>query len=421
MKPAGHLTDRTKFQPVRSGRSGQAILGKSLRFLLRQWFLLALAIALAIGFTMPGPVAAVGDTPGLRSGLVACVLFVMGLTVPASSFGASWRSPKAGLLALSLNVIAVPLIAWIFAQGLPASLAGGLIVAAAVPCTLASALAWTRKGGGNEVVAMMVMLITNGCCFFIAPTTLWLLLGQTTSLSFSGQVVRLATLVVLPLTLASLLRLHRPLAAWADRHKLKLTQVALLGILLMVAFGAAETKRRVAESSRGVTGQATSQATTSVVSPAIDSASASSPANAETSPFWITTVAIFALATHLIVLGMGWTFAGAVGLGRADQVAVGIAGSQKTLMVGLQISIDCGVSTLPMTLYHIGQLLADTVFVGHVSRKAGKSPAAEKQGAKATASQPLATAGHGGDNADQNQGIVERGDHSQHDPNPSVD
>ncbi|XZE55312.1 bile acid:sodium symporter family protein [Planctomycetaceae bacterium SH139] len=377
-------------------------------FLLRQWFLLALAIALASGFTLPGPVATVGDTPGLRSGLVACVLFLMGLTVPASSFGDSWRSPKAGLLALSLNVVAVPFVAWIFAQGLPASLAGGLIVAAAVPCTLASALAWTRKGGGNEVVAMMVMLITNGCCFFIAPTTLWLLLGQTTSLSFSGQVLRLATLVVLPLTLASLLRLHRPLAAWADRHKLKLTQVALCGILLMVAFGAAETKRRVAS-------QATRQATTSVLSPALASA------NAETSPFWITAVAIFALATHLIVLGMGWTLAGAAGLGRADQVAVGIAGSQKTLMVGLQISIDCGVSTLPMTMYHIGQLLADTVFVGHVARNAGKSPAADKQPEAATASQSLATAGHGRDNGDHEQGVVERGDHSQHDSNPSVD
>jgi len=390
-----------------------------LTFLLRQWFLLALAIALAIGFTLPQPVAAIGDTPGLRSGLVACVLFLMGLTVPASSFGASWRSPKAGLLALSLNVIAVPLVAWIFAQGLPASLAGGLIVAAAVPCTLASALAWTRKGGGNEVVAMMVMLVTNGCCFFIAPTTLWLLLGQTTSLSFSGQVLRLATLVVLPLALASLLRLHRPLAAWADRHKLKLTQVALCGILLMVAFGAAETKRRVSESSVaeasvGETVRATSQTAASVLSPAVPSASA------ETSPFWITTVAIFALATHLIVLGMGWTLAGAAGLGRADQVAVGIAGSQKTLMVGLQISIDCGVSTLPMTLYHIGQLLADTVFVGHVARGAGKSLAAGKESGKATASESLAT-DQGGHNGDHEQGVVERGDHPQHDPNPSVD
>ena len=51
------------------------------------------------------------------------------------------------------------------------------------------------------------------------------------------------------------------------------------------------------------------------------------------------------------------------GFSRAQQIAVGIAGSQKTLMVGLDIAITYvgGLAILPMVVYHVAQLLADTV------------------------------------------------------------
>ena len=309
----------------------------------KQWFLLALAAALALGFSFADWVSAVGHTPGLRSGLVASVLFLMGLTVPAGSFGSALRSPKAGLLALVLNIVAVPLIAATLANLLPASLAGGLVVAAAVPCTLASALAWTRRGHGNEVVPMMVMLVTNSLCFLIAPATLLLLLGQTVQLNFADQASKLALLVVLPLAIAALVRLRRGIAQWADANKQSLTTIALCGILVMVSFGAAATSLQ-----------------------SFSSAEQGGPPE-NTATFWITVAGLLALLTHLTVLAGGWWLAGRMGLSHPDRVAVAIAGSQKTLMVGLQISLDCGVSTLPMTLYHVGQLLSDTVFVSRVA------------------------------------------------------
>ena len=147
-----------------------------------QWFLVALTLAAAIGIAFPSQMLALSRLPGLRSGMVACVLFLMGITVPARAFLHSFRSPLPGMLALSLNVVAVPLFAWLFASILPLPLAGGLIVAGTVPCTLASALAWTRKGGGNEVIPMMVMLVTNGLCFVIAPVTLVMLLAAASKL-----------------------------------------------------------------------------------------------------------------------------------------------------------------------------------------------------------------------------------------------
>jgi sodium/bile acid cotransporter 7 len=64
---------------------------------------------------------------------------------------------------------------------------------------------------------------------------------------------------------------------------------------------------------------------------------------------------------HLGVLYVGVSLARAFRMPRQDQIAVGFAGSQKTLMVGLQVSMDLGVSILPMVAYHVGQLLVDTL------------------------------------------------------------
>ena len=58
-----------------------------------------------------------------------------------------------------------------------------------------------------------------------------------------------------------------------------------------------------------------------------------------------------------------------LGLVRPDQIAVGIAGSQKTLMVGLQVGMDLHVSILPMVVYHVGQLFLDTVIADRIRRK----------------------------------------------------
>jgi sodium/bile acid cotransporter 7 len=67
------------------------------------------------------------------------------------------------------------------------------------------------------------------------------------------------------------------------------------------------------------------------------------------------------MAVHLSMLAAGFALARFVGLSREDQIAVGFAGSQKTLMVGLKISLDLQYSILPIVVYHVGQLLVDTL------------------------------------------------------------
>src|SRR5690606_18064508 len=75
----------------------------------------------------------------------------------------------------------------------------------------------------------------------------------------------------------------------------------------------------------------------------------------------IAAVGTLAIGIHCLALLIGVAAARALGGTAAEQIAVGLAGSQKTLMVGLQIALDCGVSVLPMIIYHVGQLMLDTV------------------------------------------------------------
>jgi solute carrier family 10 (sodium/bile acid cotransporter), member 7 len=322
-------------------------LCKTIVHFRKYWFLYGLGVALAAGFLAHQPVRVISQLPGVRSSLVATVLFLMGLTLSLSSVARCLRYPGASMLALGLNILALPLLAAVAAKFLPWELGAGLIVVAAVPCTLPSASVWTRKGGGNDAIAMLVTLVTNLGCFLIAPLTLRLLIGQAVEIDVQSQVKKLALLVVLPLIVAQLLRLRKRIGDWADRRKVGISAVAQVGILLMVAIGCSAVVERI---------------------------EANPSASAATNPVWIIITAIFALSIHLVVLLGGWEMADWMGLRREDKVAVAISGSQKTLMVGLQLAIDCGVSVLPMIMYHVGQLIIDTIWVQRIHRPADPKP-----------------------------------------------
>jgi len=70
------------------------------------------------------------------------------------------------------------------------------------------------------------------------------------------------------------------------------------------------------------------------------------------------------LMLHLAVLLFGMWSSKGLGFDRGNQIAVGIAGSQKTLPVSL-ILFDAyfthfTLAVIPMVFYHFGQLIADT-------------------------------------------------------------
>jgi sodium/bile acid cotransporter 7 len=306
------------------------------QFVLQRWFLLSLAFVLVGGIVGWQSLQPVAEARLLRNGVVAAVLFLMALPLPAERMWKAMQRPGPPLLGVVMNFIVAPLLSWGVSFGLREDMAGGLLVAAVTPTTLASAAVWTRRAGGNDAVAVLVTIVTNATCFLVTPFWLNWMLGSRAAvvrIDMADMVGRLAVLVVLPMVVAQLLRLYRPIGVWATHHSRPLTVLSQTGILTMVFIGAITAGKTLA----------------------------SQPANEAFSLLdWVLMIAAV-LGVHLVILALGYWSAHGLGMRREDRLAVAFSGSQKTLMVGLQVALDCGLLILPMVVYHVGQLLVDTV------------------------------------------------------------
>jgi sodium/bile acid cotransporter 7 len=317
-----------------------------MQFLKRQWFLTCLAVILVLGFLFPRFFAPLAQAKVVRDSVVAAVLFLMALPLQTRQIGRSLRNPGVALLASAVNVGLLPLVAWGLAFFLEGDLRTGLFVIAAAPCTLASAAVWTRRAGGDETVALMVTVLTNASCFLITPLWLMLTTGTQVDLQESGaakpgnMVFQLGLLVVLPMAMAQLLRQIDLIGRVAMQHKTLLSTVAQAGILTMVLVGATQCGLKLEGLNR--------------------------------LPLWdMGLMVLVVLALHLIVLNLGLAIAKALGISRPGQIAVGIAGSQKTLMVGIHIASSHfgGLTILPMVAYHVGQLVLDTIIADRLRKR----------------------------------------------------
>ncbi|MGI9454959.1 MAG: bile acid:sodium symporter family protein [Aeoliella sp.] len=311
-----------------------------LPFIQRHWFLSLLAAVLAIGLWQ-GPSLA-GEVEQLPRGwLVAGVMFLTALPMAFRQLTSVVRSGKTVGLALLINMAVAPPVAWLLGRVVPDSLAIGLLIAASVPCTLASAAVWTRRGGGNDAIALAVTFVTNLSCFAVLPFWLWLFLRTHVERDPWELSMRLMLLVVAPVVFAQLLRLVPTIASASTKRKIHLSLAAQFGILAMVFMGAVSA------------GDALGKINSSAVG-----------AND-----WMLMMGAV-LALHLLLFALGWWASATIRADRPDQLAVAISGSQKTLMIGLDVAIGFGgLAVLPMVAYHVVQLVVDTLLVDRLRIK----------------------------------------------------
>lgn len=305
---------------------------KKASFLGQHWFLIALITVLPLGIIGTDYLKWLNSFALARTVLVCCVMGLMALPIPFELIRQSLFRPWPAILASLVNMVFIPLAAWLAAKTLSPYLAGGLIVAAVIPCTLASAAVWTRRAGGDDTVAILVTLMTNSTCVIITPIWLVLLLSRSVHLQMWPMVNELFIVVLMPIAVAQTLRLNRKVGAWSQTHKQSLAVCCQIGILIMVASGAIQMGQHLSSAPDG--------ATVSFVE-----------------IFW--TIGLTVLI-HLISMIVAWYLAAATGVARPQQIGAAISGSQKTLMIGLKLALDCGVSIIPMVAFHVGQLLLDT-------------------------------------------------------------
>ena len=309
------------------------------------WFLWLLALTLLTGFTIPAPLASLADARTLRQWIIAAVLFATILPLDMAAFGHALTRPTAPILAVLVNYGLVPLVAWPLSRLLPGELSTGLVIAAAVPSTVASAAVWTRRAGGNEVIALIVTVVTNFLCFLVTPFWVLVATGRSgANISLPEMVAKLAFIVVLPMALAQIARRRAVVSEFAARRRHGLAVFSQLGILVVVLMGAVQCGLKLG---------------------------ALPDQDSRLGHFGLMVALVVVL--HSIALFAGQAVGRLSGLSRSDWIAVGFAGSQKTLMVGLHVALllGGGLTILPMVAYHAAQLLIDTVVA---DRLAGERP-----------------------------------------------
>lgn len=231
-----------------------------------------------------------------------------------------------------MNFGLLPIFAWFVAFPLGDEMRLGTMVAVAAPCTLASAAVWTRKAGGNYSAAILVTLFTNGICFILTPFWVYYLTGEEFQIPLSKMIFRLFLMVVLPMIIAQVIRRFGGVSNWAKAKKPTLGILAQSGILIMVLLGAiGNGNQLLAKSEIGI----------------------------DFLQVGMMFVAVNLI--HQVMFVVSFFSARAVGCTLEDQIAAGFSGSQKTLMVGLWVADSLSFSILPMMVFHVSQLIADTI------------------------------------------------------------
>ncbi len=314
-----------------------------MRFWKRHWFLIALFITLAVGTGLSSHLSRLASAQLARNVIVVVTLFVVTLPIESGRIKSSIRHPGPAILASGISYLVLPLLAWFVGRWLSTELAIGLMVCATAPSTIASAAVWTRRAGGNEMVPIFVTLITNLICFLVMPAWLSFSFRQSTiDISFADMASKLAMLVVLPMVAGQAVRGSQTVARWATRRQAALGILAQVGVLGIVLIGAVQCGLFVRQQNVG-------WATLSASLPIL---------------------LVLLLTLNLMAFATGLWSARYLAMTRDDAVGVAFAGSQKTLMVGLQVGLMMGggVTIIPMVLYHILQLVVGTMLADRLRR-----------------------------------------------------
>lgn len=326
-----------------------------MKWLLRSWFLLALVTLLPGGMawglttTEAWRQATVGQVqPALTTMLI---LLLMSFNLDSSRLWESFRSPLPVFWGTVVNIGILPLMAWpltLCFQLTDFSL--GLMIAAAVPCTLATASVSTRQAEGNDAVSLLVTLLSNFISVVLTPLWLKWTISIDAQIDPWPVIASLSVTVLLPTLAGQALRNVPVLRGFADRFRNRISIVAQVLVLLIVLKAAVEAGGRL-----------------------------------QSQPEWPAaldmTAVVFACA-GLHVLAMIVAEAGGrwLKLSRVDRIATVFAGSQKTLPIGLLLAempaITGGLSlpfiTLPILLFHACQLLLDTAIADRIRRRGTK-------------------------------------------------
>ena len=307
----------------------------------KYWFILGLAAIFVL---------ILGDTTGTLTSLGKWVKnhhgtdLVMGIIFLCSGLMLDTKKIRPGLgdlkgvgAAMFLIFVVAPAFAYLMAK-LPLSygIVIGFFIVSAAPTTLSSGVVMTAAAGGNMPHALLVSLLSNSVAVLTVPLTLTLLMGgwgsgKPVRIEQSALIIKIGTLVLLPLATGLLLRFILKIPS--NRPVSTLQQINQVLILVMVGVG---------------------------VSQARDSLFAGG--------FQISIILLLVVLYHGIMLTVAVFIGRALRLPAEFSKSVLFMGSQKTLPLTLIVQVSAfptyALALVVCVLHHLTQLFMDGYLVG---------------------------------------------------------
>ena len=309
-------------------------------FVKRYWFLTGLILLIPVGMMAPDAGLALKESGWVIPVFVGIMLGVAGFTMDTSSLvkqAANFRAVVPVLVSIYIfcPVAAYGLAKLLSPQGnqhfLPA-----MMIMAAQAGSLASAIALTMMSGGNRELALICTLVSNGLTFLMTPFILELSIGTQVEFPVGKMMLRMVYMVLVPIAVGQLLRKY----IWDKTEPIRpfIRIVPQFIILMFVYTGFAS-------------GAAQLQKDSDIV---------------------LRFLAACALL-HVILLGLNFAISGALGFKWPERTAIILSGSQKTLPNGIYVWSNFfsanPYGAVPLVLYHLFQLLVDTLLVSKFQKK----------------------------------------------------
>ncbi|AOW01529.1 SBF-like CPA transporter family-domain-containing protein [Yarrowia lipolytica] len=172
-------------------------LMKVINFLISQWFIIGMGVAVAIAYAAPNYARSGGM---IRSDItieylaVAAIFLISGLSMPSRTLLKELGNWRAHLITQGLSFLVTPALMFGFVKAIYAAddpridkyVLVGMIICGCTPTTVSSNVVMTRNAGGNDSLSLLEVTIGNVMGAFVSPALLQLYLSDSTGFGFGN-------------------------------------------------------------------------------------------------------------------------------------------------------------------------------------------------------------------------------------------
>ena len=306
----------------------------------RYWFLAMLLLMIPAGLWLPGGGRAIKDAGWATPALVGMMMSISGFTLDTGKLHQQAANLGAITLVLFSTYCMAPAVAyglalWLQPVDNPHFLTAVMIMAAQAS-SLASALALTVLSRGNQELALIFTLLSSSLTVVLTPLVLEVSIGASVEIPIGQMIIKMLVVVVMPVALGQALRRF----LWTKAKPL-LKGIRLIPQMIILVF--------VYSGFSVATGQINGNADV------------------------VLRIVVVSALLHAFLLAWNFCVSVLLRMDTGTGTALVFCGSQKTLPNGIYLWQhffgNNPIGALPLALYHLIQLIVDTLLVPFLERR----------------------------------------------------